>query len=239
MKGQHFLARRATPALLLAGAALATGCASGGMREAPRSAPVEGTPVTNTAVERTALAASLAAEARATNSPIGLLAAAQLLIESGASKLELSPESSGATAGAAAPGGAITAEQLIAAAESMGRDNPNVVALAGQLRQRAAAGARGAVGGARVGMYTLPGGATHTFVIPFKAHEPAAVRVTGSEQLELECTVVSSTDREVARDRRGLSRCEMTWFPLEEGTFRIRVKNLNPTGEGTYTFTTN
>lgn len=235
MHGSTIALRLFAAAALTGGIALASGCAGGGLREAPKVTPVDsGTPVRNEAVDRTALAAQLATQARTANSPIGLLAAAQLLIESGASTLTLTP--SGATG---ASGGAITAENLIAAAEQAGRDNPNVVALAAQLRQRAAAGARGAVGGARVGSYEIAGGATHTFSIAFKAHEPAQVRVHGRGTTELDCAVIGPDGREVARDRRVGDQCDVIWFPLAEGTFRIEVKNLDPGTGNAYVLATN
>lgn len=221
-------------------AASATACRSSGVRMAPQATPIAGTPVRQPDVERTALAARLATHARATESPIGLLAAAQMLIESGASSLTLPAQltDSAGKESPAAAGRAITAEALIAQAEALGRENANVTALAAQLRQRAAAGARGAVGGARLGEYTVPAGAWHTFTIDFKAHEPAEVRVAGASGAAFECLVRNAGGREVARDRRGNDGCEMTWFPLEQGSFRILVHNRGAL-PATYLFTTN
>jgi hypothetical protein len=219
--------RRAS--LVLAALSLAA-CASGGIPDKTATRP--GGAGTGSAggsrnADQIALAADLASHGYRTNSPLSLVAAAQILIDNPPAAFTATP-AEGAAATGSKPGTPIQldAQRLLTAAQNMARDNTNISALVSQLQQRASAGARGAIGGAKAGRYSVPAGATHTFTIDFYGNEVASVRIRGDGDTDLDCFVYNSSGQLVAVDNDGTDYCILDWYPRWAGSYRIVVRNL-------------
>src|SRR5688500_1679239 len=91
-------------------------------------------------------------------------------------------------------------QAMIAAARSMAGDNANVSALATQLQNRLAAGAKGAVGGPRSTVDRVLSNTTDIWEISFRGGERGSIRVDGDGDTDLDCYVYNSAGTLVAYD---------------------------------------
>lgn len=179
------------------------------------------------AVDVVALAANLADHGYSTNSPLSLLTAAELLIQASPTALT---GKQGATMPAvtAKSGTAVTFEPraLIAAARSMSGDNTSVAALATQLQNRLAGGAKGAVGGPRSTTDRVLSNTTDVWEINFRGGERGSIRVDGDGDTDLDCYVYNSAGTLVAYDNDLTDYCVLDWYQASTGTVRLEIRNL-------------
>lgn len=179
------------------------------------------------AVDAVALAADLASYGYGTNSPLALLTAAELL-------LQTSPTPLGGKQGAPMPavtakaGTAVTFEPgaMIAAARSMAGDNSSVAALATQLQNRLATGSKGAVGGPRSTVDRVLSNSTDVWEIRFRGGERGSIRVDGDGDTDLDCYVYNSAGTLVAYDADMTDYCVLDWYQPSAGNIRLEIRNL-------------
>lgn len=240
--------RRSLPLLIALSLAGSVGCA-GGTPVTTKPAVVPGAPPRAAGLDALLLATQLARQGRTANSPLVLLAAAQLLVDAPPRPLDAPvidapglDEAARRMAGGAPRISAATrleVNSLLAAAEQAGRDNPNVVALAGQLRQRAQAGARGAAGGARYYEDLIDPSGRHTFSVSFEGGRPAQFGVIGGGESDLDCFVYDAAGKMIASDKEMTDVCLLTWQPATTATYTLVVRNQSSSKGNYYVAGTN
>jgi hypothetical protein len=180
-------------------------------------------------IEALSLASSLAGYGQRTGSALALATAAQLLLDNPAAALTETPQAAlVGTAMQAAPKSAdamLDVARLLSSAQTLGRDNPHVTALVGQLQQRNASGAKGATYGARSNTYSVPANSTHTFNITFNGGEYAGIRVVGDGDTDLDCSVYDSSGRLVASDNDYTDYCVLDFYPRTTNQHRLTIRN--------------
>jgi hypothetical protein len=180
-------------------------------------------------LEAISLAAQLAASGQQRQSPLALLAAAELLTHVQPRPLGDAAQMAGADATeptkASSPP-ALEALALVAAAEAMGRGDPRVAEMATRIRQLASERPRGSTSGARGPLvHSVPRASRHTWRITFNAQQSAMVRVRGDGDTDLDCYVYSSSGRLVALDDDYTDYCALNWVPRQQEQFRIVIIN--------------
>lgn len=202
-------------------------CASARIPEktSPTAGGGSGSP--NQPTDQIALAASLAAHGYRTNSPLSLMAAAQILMENPPGVFTATPDET-VTPPATKPGPRVQLDpqRLLAAAQNLARDNSNITAVVSQLQERANAGSRGARGGAQAGSGIVVAGGTNTYHIEFYGKETASVRIRGDGDTDLDCYVYNSSGTLVALDNDRTDFCVLDWYPQYTGPYRIVIRNL-------------
>lgn len=179
------------------------------------------------AVDAVALAADLASYGYRANSPLSLLTAAELLMQTSPSALSgkqgVSNPSVAAKSGAAIrfdPGA------MIASAMSMSGGDAHVSAMASQLQNRLASGPKGAVGGPRSTTDRVLANATDTWEINFRGGERGSIRVDGDGDTDLDCYVYNSSGTLIAYDNDLTDYCVLNWHQAYAGGIRLEIKNL-------------
>lgn len=211
------------------GAVVGGTCAMCSVFETKAAVPTAAKAVSSStrAVDVMALAADLAGHGYSTNSPLSLLTAAELLMQA-------SPIALGGKQGTPMP--AVTAKSgvrvrfepgaMIAAARSMAGDNTSVTALATQLQNRLASGAKGAVGGPRSTTDRVLSNSTDVWEIRFRGGERSSIRVDGDGDTDLDCYVYNSAGTLVAYDNDLTDYCILDWYQSSTGNVRLEIKNL-------------
>lgn len=179
------------------------------------------------AVDVVALAADLASHGYSANSPLSLLTAAELLLQ--ASPSPLSGKQGARMPSVAAKAGTpvrFDAGAMIASALAMAGGNANVAALASQLQNRLAAGAKGAVGGPRSTTDRVLSNTTDVWEIAFRGGELGSIRVDGDGDTDLDCYVYNSAGTLLAYDNDLTDYCILDWYQSSAGNIRLEIKNL-------------
>lgn len=179
------------------------------------------------AVDAVALAADLANHGYATNSPLSLLTAAELL-------LQASPTALAGKQGPSMPqvatksGPVVTFEPgaMIAAARAMAGDNATVTGLATQLQNRLASGSKGAAGGPQSTTDRVLSNSTDTWTLRFRGGERGSIRVDGDGDTDLDCYVYSSAGTLLAYDNDMTDYCVLDWYQSSTGSVRLEIRNL-------------
>lgn len=180
-------------------------------------------------LEAISLAAQLAASGKARQSPLALLAAAELLVQAAPQPMDPSIGFSGTDATAtskasAAP--ALDAISLVAAAEAMGAGDTRISDQAARIRQSASMRDRGATLGPKGPVFhNVPADARHTWRITFNAGEAAMARVRGDGDTDLDCYVYDGMERIVALDDDFTDYCVLNWVPSKQQQYRIVIVN--------------
>lgn len=178
-------------------------------------------------VDVVALAADLASHGYSTNSPLALLTAADLLMQ--ASPSALSGKQGTRMPSVTAKSGTpvrFDAGAMISSALAMSSGNANVSALATQLQNRLATGAKGAVGGPRSAVDRVLSNTTDVWEISFRGGERGSIRVEGDGDTDLDCYVYNSAGTLVAYDNDLTDYCILDWYQSSAGSIRLEIKNL-------------
>lgn len=179
------------------------------------------------AVDVVALAADLASHGYRANSPLSLLTAAELLMQ--ASPSALSGKQGTRMPSVTAKSGTpvrFDAGSMISSALSMAGGNANVSALATQLQNRLATGAKGAVGGPRSTVDRVLSNTTDIWEISFRGGERGSIRVDGDGDTDLDCYVYNSAGTLVAYDNDLTDYCVLDWYQSSTGNIRLEIRNL-------------
>lgn len=179
------------------------------------------------AVDVVALAADLASHGYSTNSPLSLLTAAELLMQ--ASPSALSGKRGTRMPNVVAKSGTpvrFDASAMISSALSMAGGNANVSAIANQLQNRLASGAKGAVGGPRSTVDRVLSNTTDIWEIGFRGGERGSIRVDGDGDTDLDCYVYNSAGTLLAYDNDLTDYCILDWYQSSTGNIRLEIKNL-------------
>jgi hypothetical protein len=254
MKERHFRINRCLGALATVGlvgtlAACAGSAAPGASSPAAAKGASRGAASTSSpairAVDDIALAQQLADLGQRTNSPLALAAAAQIVLNTptrpfeGQSEGGTQPATTDRTGKGAPPRLQLDANQLLTQARNMPGANQNITGIIQQLQSRAGATARGALGGPQGPHYDrVLAGATDTYRITFRGGEPAAIRVRGDGDTDLDCYVYDQNGRLVAVDDDTTDYCVLNWYPGSTGTHRLEIRNLRDVYNA-YVLTTN
>lgn len=226
-----------TPGLAPAGA----GCAICDVLGGKSAAPSARASASSQAVDAVALAASLSDHGYRTSSPLALLSAAELVLDTPPSALSVPREQSGGAAPAPSAKTrrqvTLDAGQLIAAARTMASNNSTVIALANQLQQRAS-GPKGAARGPQFAHSEVLAGSRDIYRIQFRGGERASVRIDGDGDTDLDCYVYNSSGALVAADVDFTDICFLDWWPSSTSTHRIEIVNLGSV-YNVYTLVTN
>lgn len=179
------------------------------------------------AADVVALAADLASHGYRANSPLSLLTAAELLMQASPSALT-GKRGTPMPAVAAKSGAAVTFEPgaMIAAARSMAGGSASVTALASQLQNRLAGGAKGAVGGPRSTTDRVLSNSTDVWEIAFRGGERGSIRVDGDGDTDLDCYVYNSAGTLVAYDNDLTDYCILDWYQASTANIRLEIRNL-------------
>lgn len=178
-------------------------------------------------VDVVALAADLASHGYSTNSPLSLLTAAELLMQASPSALS-GKQGTRMPSVAAKSGTTVRFEPgaMISSAIAMGGGNAGVSALASQLQNRLATGAKGAVGGPRSTVDRVLSNSTDIWEISFRGRELGSIRVDGDGDTDLDCYVYNSAGTLVAYDNDLTDYCVLDWYQSSTGTVRLEIRNL-------------
>lgn len=179
------------------------------------------------AVDAVALAADLASYGYRTNSALSLLTAAELLMQASPSPLSGKRGPSNPTV-AAKSGVRVAFEPaaMISSAQAMSSGNANVSALASQLQNRLATGAKGAVGGPRSTTDRVLSNSTDVWEINFRGGERGSIRVDGDGDTDLDCYAYNSAGTLIAYDNDLTDYCVLDWYQSSSGAVRLEIKNL-------------
>jgi hypothetical protein len=194
------------------------------------------------AIERLALAYSLVDYGRKNKSPEALLTAARILNETPTGDLEAKPETEkDKDAGAAEEkktdkAASLEPADLIKEAKALAADNPHIAALAD--RALTAPRTRGAVGGPRIGIYSVDAYSTHIFTVDFRGGELASVALSGDGDTDLDLYVYDEYGNLMDYDDDYTDDCIAIWAPSRTAPFTIRVRNRGPV-YNIYTIATN
>jgi hypothetical protein len=243
-KSRRSIARLATFAAVagLAACSAGTQASQAGGAEKAEDETVELTPQV-LAVQDLALAHQLAEYGERTNDPVALASAAQILINTPRAELEGEPEAgmsdrpeTGAKEDAETE--EMHAAELLTQARSAASGNQELLETIGRIEARAQTAQRGAVGGAREGMYRVERYSTNTHRISFRAGEPAAVYINGDDDTDLDLYVYDENGNLIDSDIGYTDEGLVEWRPRWTGEFRIEVRNLGGIWNGYY-FATN
>jgi len=189
------------------------------------------------AVERMAMAHSLAKYGRQAKSPTALIAAAEILGAIPTTPLKAKPEHRRDEGSANAPAG--RAEErargqqardnepasLLAEAKAMADDDPHVVALADRVARALEERPRGAVGGPHREVHVVSAHSSDRFVVPFHSDELAAVALSGDGSTDLDLYVGDQNGNLIGKDDDNTDDCLVRWVPKWTGPFLIMVRN--------------
>ncbi|MDR1040096.1 MAG: hypothetical protein LBR80_08020 [Deltaproteobacteria bacterium] len=181
-------------------------------------------------VERIALATSLADEARAAGSPVGLAAAAEILSSEGTTVAQRPKTTEGGVDGPkdATPVGRSLYNPLALYAEAAELARSQSFHLLAEVIESMAASGRGrqSVGGGVEHHDRLRGNATDVYSIAFRAHERAIAMAVADGDVDIDLVVKDEHGNTVASDRDDthIGKCE--WTPLWTGDFLLHVTNV-------------
>lgn len=195
------------------------------------------------AVQDLALAHQLAAYGERTNDPLALASAAQILINTPRADIEGQPEAGVSDRPATGQKAdehteEIHASELLTQARSAASGNQELLEMIGRIEARSQTAQRGAVGGARDGMYRVERYSTNTHRISFRAGEPAVVYINGDDDTDLDLYVYDENGNLIDSDVGYTDEGLVEWRPRWTGQFRIEVRNLGGIWNGYY-FATN
>jgi len=180
---------------------------------------------TATAVETLALADNLAMYGIRQNDPVAVIQAAKIKKSIPVRALEGTKKSEGGGSKGAdkSSGYDLSADALLARAESMSTGDAT---LQGLIKDARSTKSRGAVRGPMYGAATLPAGNMDSYVVKFRGHEQAAVLVSGDGDTGLDLFVTDESGNTVCSvtDSRDAMLC--LWTPQWTGPFAIHVRNL-------------
>lgn len=244
VKSRRSIARLATFAAIAGMAACSAGTQAtqtGGIEKA-EDETVELTPQV-LAVQDLAMAHQLAEYGERKNDPLALASAAQILINTPVAALEGEPEagvSDRPETGHKEEGQteAMHATDLLAQARTAAAGNEDLLEMIGRIETRARTAQRGAVGGAREGMYRVERYSTNTHRISFRAGEPAVVYINGDDDTDLDLFIYDENGNLIDSDLGYTDEALVEWRPMWTGEFRIEVRNLGGIWNGYY-FATN
>lgn len=119
-------------------------------------------------------------------------------------------------------------------AKKLAFGRPDLIALADDV---AKSGGRGAVGGARQGVFVVERDTIDEFTVEFKGKEPARVFLSGDGDSDLDLTVHDENGIVVCSDNGASDAAMCSWTPRATAKFTIKVKNLGMMNR--YTLMTN
>lgn len=242
VKSRRNLSRLAAFAAIAGITACSAATQSATTADKPEDETVELTPQV-LAVQDIALAQQLAEYGRRTNDPLALTTAAQIMINTPRADLEGEPEA-GTTDRPATENKPeedaqmVAATDLLTTARGAASGNQELLDMIGRVEARARTATRGAVGGAREGMYRVERYSTNTHRISFRAGEPAVVYINGDDDTDLDLYVYDENGYLIDSGLGYSDQERVEWTPRWTGEFRIEVRNLGGIWNGYY-FATN
>jgi len=203
---------------------------------------------TSTAVENIGLARQLAAYGQEQESPLALLAAAQIQLENPSmvitrEKEEMAFEGEqaageGTKSAAVAPG--LEPSELVAEAERMAGGDREVLALCRELsgRMEVDEGTKGRVGGAANHRDQVSSRSKDIYQISFRGGELASVFIMGDGDTDLDLFIYDENGNLIGSDVDATDVCLVQWTPRWTGMFRVEIHNLGNV-YNVYVLTTN
>lgn len=158
---------------------------------------------------------------------LSLLTAAQILSNTPVTALKIeSKTSEGGTVDKPKSGQVmadlLNPEKLVADAKIFGKDNPQILALAGKLTFDKS---RGAVDGPNTKYDRVLANNTDVYRIAFYGKTPAEVAVVGDGDTDLDLYVFDESGNLIVKDDDNTDRCYVSWMPQWTGSFVIKVLN--------------
>ena len=158
---------------------------------------------------------------------LSLLTAAQILVNTPVSALKIeSKKSEGGTADKPKTepvmADILNPEKLVADAKIFGKDNPQILALAGKITFDKS---RGAVDGPNTGYDRVMAQGVDVYRIAFYGKSPAEVAVVGDGDTDLDLYVFDENGNLIGKDEDNTDRCYVAWMPQWTGSFIIKVIN--------------
>ena len=191
------------------------------------------------AVERMAMAHSLAKYGRQAKSPTALIAAAEILGAIPTTPLEAKPEHRRDEKSASAAGSQAEERSrgpkarnnddpasLLAEAKQMAPNDPDVAAIVERAARALEERPRGAVGGPQRGVHVVSAHSFDRFVLSFRAGERAIVALSGDGSTDLDLLIADQDGNPIAKDDDDSDDCIVNWIPKWTGPFLILVRNL-------------
>jgi hypothetical protein len=177
------------------------------------------------AVETLALADSLAVYGIQNSDPVALIQAAKMKKSAPARALDATKktEGSGAKGDAKASGYDLSADALLARAETMAAGNAT---LQGLVNDAKSTKSRGAVRGPTVHSDTVLAGNTDSYVLAFRGGEQAAVLVSGDGDTDLDLYITDENGNAICSDTDSSDTMLCRWTPSWTGNFGVHVRNL-------------
>jgi hypothetical protein len=221
-----FLSRRTGVAIALAltaASGLAVAAAAGKGPNAGGKAAAASP--TADAVATLAMADDLAIYGIKQSDPVALIEAAKIKKAAPPQALEAKKQSEGkGTKGADKSSGYdLSADALLARAETMSAGNAT---LQGLINDAKSTKSRGAVRGPTVHADTVLAGNTDSYNISFRGGEQAAVLVSGDGDTDLDLYVTDENGNAICSDTDASDTMLCRWTPAWTGTFGIHIRNL-------------
>lgn len=113
-------------------------------------------------------------------------------------------------------------EKLVADAKIFGKEDPQILALAGKITFDKS---RGAVDGPSEGYERVMAKGTDVYRIAFYGKVPAEVAVVGDGDTDLDLYVFDENGNLIGKDDDYTDRCYVSWMPQWTGSFIIKVIN--------------
>lgn len=180
---------------------------------------------TASAVETLALADSLAVYGIQNSDPVALIQAAKMKKAAPARALEAAKktEGTGTKGNAKTSGYDLSADALLARAETMAAGNAT---LQGLVNDAKSTKSRGAVRGPTVHSDTVLAGNTDSYVLAFRGGEQAAVLVSGDGDTDLDLYITDESGNAICSDTDSSDTMLCRWTPSWTGNFGVHVRNL-------------
>lgn len=167
------------------------------------------------------LSARLYAMGSTLGDPLLILSAARI-------RKEIAPEPTdrAAIGGTAAKGAPLTWEEMLATAEALAGDDPEIMGLIGDARDETT---KGVASGPVYNIGSLAKGAGDTYPpITFRGGEYAEVYVEAKDATNLNLTVYDAAGRLVCSDTDISHIAYCGWTPAEAGDFTLKIENKGP-----------
>ncbi|MPM16218.1 hypothetical protein SDC9_62595 [bioreactor metagenome] len=114
---------------------------------------------------------------------------------------------------------------LLADARKYANKDANLLALIDKAEKLLNTTKRGAVGGARSGVYVVPGYSNHEFQIKFWGNELAEILASGDGDSDLDLYIYDENGNLIVYDNDYTDDCYVRWVPARTGLFTIRINN--------------
>jgi hypothetical protein len=207
------------------------------------SATAQDTPAPNLATEgkgaqggvaRLVLAHHLYALGRATKDPLTVLNAARLAASVTSTDSMRAKETAGDPS-ATAPSNPITPTQMFDTAATLAAENETLLDLIDTSRREANFAPLTSI--VRTAS-TLPASQTETWSVPFFGASLAELAIIGDDSGNLDLIVTDEFDNQICQDIGPADTAYCSFYPAQNGTFKIIVQNTSSTAN-TYLFLTN